>query len=65
MVENSKSTITYCCRWASSYCALSAAGEVKAKGVLTPTTKEIYGPILKALKEEGIEARINSTFAQI
>jgi len=44
---------------------LSGTGEVSAKGVLTPTAKEIYGPILRALKEEGIEAKISSKFSQM
>ena len=35
-------------------------GQLKAKGVLVPTIKDIYEPILDSLKEEGIEAEIKT-----
>lgn len=31
-------------------------GEIKKKGIVIPTTKDIYLPILEKLKEEGIVA---------
>lgn len=31
-------------------------GEIKKRGVVTPITEDIYKPILRALKNEGIEA---------
>ena len=32
-------------------------GELKTKGIVIPTTKDIYVPILEKLKEDGIEAK--------
>jgi saccharopine dehydrogenase-like NADP-dependent oxidoreductase len=30
-------------------------GKISQKGVIVPTTRDIYEPILSALKEEGLE----------
>lgn len=43
-----------------SVCLLSA-GEITAKGLVTPMTKDIYGPALARLKEEGLQFISKST----
>ena len=35
-------------------------GEIKTKGVVRPTTKDVYLPILERLKLEGIEATVTN-----
>uniref|UniRef100_F6S3L1 Alpha-aminoadipic semialdehyde synthase, mitochondrial n=1 Tax=Monodelphis domestica TaxID=13616 RepID=F6S3L1_MONDO len=39
-------------------------GEIKAKGLIGPFTKEIYGPILERIKAEGIIYTVQSTIKQ-
>ncbi|XP_036616026.1 alpha-aminoadipic semialdehyde synthase, mitochondrial [Trichosurus vulpecula] len=39
-------------------------GEIKAKGLIGPFTKEIYGPILERIKAEGIICTTQSTIKQ-
>ena len=44
-------------RYASILCVLSILGELRTKGIVIPTTKDLYVPILEKLKEDGIEAK--------
>ncbi len=46
--------------WVSWRCIYTVlfAGEIKKHGIVTPTSKDIYKPILRALKREGIEASV-------
>ncbi len=34
------------------------AGEIKKHGIVTPISEDVYKPILRALKREGIEASV-------
>ena len=39
---------------------ISCPGELTRKGVVTPTTDDIYIPVLEELKAEGIQATIRT-----
>lgn len=39
------------------------SGEIDGKGLVIPLTKNIYGPILERVKEEGILYNLKSTFS--
>ena len=43
---------------ASCCCGYALVGEIRKKGVVRPTTKDVYMPILERLKLEGIEATV-------
>ena len=43
---------------ASCCCGYARVGEIRKKGVVRPTTKDVYVPILERLKLEGIEATV-------
>ena len=37
-------------------------GEICKKGIVVPTTSDIYEPILEQLKKEGIQATVESKY---
>ena len=39
----------------------SHSGELKTKGIVVPTSKDIYEPILEKLKGEGIMAKVSQS----
>ena len=47
----------------SIYTSFWTAGELTTRGIVTPTTSDIYTPILRRLKAEGIEATFSTEAA--
>lgn len=41
-----------------------SAGEITTKGLVAPLTKEVYGPALARLKEEGLQFISKSTLQE-
>lgn len=41
-----------------------SAGEISTKGLVVPMTKDIYGPALARLKEEGLNFMSKSTLQE-
>lgn len=44
--------------------AVAAAGEIRSRGLVTPMMKELYGPALARLKEEGLQFMSSSTLQE-
>lgn len=44
--------------------AAAVAGEIHSRGLVTPMMKELYGPALARLKEEGLHFMSSSTLQE-
>lgn len=48
----------------TSALVVAAAGEIRSRGLVTPMMKELYGPALARLKEEGLHFMSSSTLQE-
>lgn len=55
-----KAVILSACKTNAGLCP--SAGEISTKGLVVPMKKEIYGPVLARLREEGLNFMSKSTF---